>query len=99
MIDGLEDARKLAHGTYDDVIVAEHRGATGGATPAPHVVLELPERSRVIDKGQQFEIDGVLGQVPPALGVSYRLIVEPSNGSGSTHAASSTALRYQTMGR
>lgn len=93
----LEEARTLAHGTYDDVIVVEHRAADTagpGATRALHVVLEMPEGSRVIDTAQQFEVDGVLG-VAPAVGTSYRLIVEPPPDAGTAEAPHS-ALRYET---
>jgi len=97
MIDELEDARKLAHGTYDDVIVAEHRnrpGAHAAGAAVPWVVLELPEGSRVIDKSPQFEVDGVLGAAAPTVGASYRLIV--AAGAGTSAGA---ALRYESMKR
>jgi hypothetical protein len=110
----LEDARKLAHGTYDDVIVVEHRkprgatlaGASAGlqAPPAqgemlaPHVVLELPERSRVIDKAQQYEIDGVVSDRAPTVGASYRLIIGPATTqAGFNGMTAGGSLRYETM--
>ena len=113
MIQRLEDARKLAHGTYDDVIVVEHRrhGAAeaasssagdlrGASAAAVLVVLEMPEGSRVIDSAQQFHIDGVVGDTAPRVGGSYRLIVEQSSQPRSpTEATSSTALRYESMNR
>jgi hypothetical protein len=87
--------RKLAHGTYGDVIVAEHRKRTGAdELLAPHVVLEMPERSRVIDKAPQYEIDGVVGSAAPTVGVSYRLVVGPA-----TDATSGASLRYETRSR
>ena len=106
MFEGLEDARKLAHGTYDDVIVVEHRqrtgasplGASGGsqaALPAPLVVLEMPEGSRVIDMADRYEIDGVTSSTPPRVGASYRVIVAPSQ-SASGEATSGGSLIYQT---
>lgn len=112
MFQRLEDARKLAHGTYDDVIIVEHRrptvaSAAGGSAdelrgglPAVHVVLEMPEGSRAIDTAQQYEIDGVLGDIAPTVGGSYRLIVAPSTAPQSaTEATPTTALRYETMNR
>lgn len=113
MIQVLEDVRKLAHGTYDDVIVVEHRKQTGASSAsesadelqrnglvAPHVVLEMPERSRVIDTAQQYEIDGVVSNTAPTVGASYRLIVAPSNAQVSVTAATSgSSLRYETMNR
>jgi hypothetical protein len=109
MIEELEDARKLGHGTYADVIVVEHRkrpyaSSTGSAEElrqemlAPYVVLELPEGTRVIDKGAQYEIDGVLGSAAPSVGVSYRVIVAPATEETSSDATISS-LRYETMGR
>lgn len=96
MNEELEDARKLAHGTYHDVIVVEYRKPAGAlpATPAPYVVLEMPERSRVVDKAQQYEIDGVVGSVPPTIGASYRLIVGPPADPEATRIGS---LRYETL--
>ena len=108
----LEDARKLAHGTYDDVIVVEHRRSTGplsGDAPADapggdrlavHVVLEMPEGSRVIDTSQQYEIDGANGAVAPTVGASYRLIVAPAPvRPGSLEASPRGSLRYESMNR
>jgi hypothetical protein len=102
----LEDARKLAHGTYNDVIVAEHRLHAGDPAPresldgepnSPHVVLELPEGSRAIDWSQAYEIDGTLGTIPPKLGASFRLIVGPPTAQGGTvDAAANGSLRYET---
>jgi hypothetical protein len=102
----LEDARKLAHGTYNDVIIAEHRqraghpassGAGDADNTAPHVVLEMPEGSRVIDWAQTFEIDGTVSVTPPALGASFRLIVGPPTVRGEPVDARATgSLRYET---
>lgn len=97
MVQTLEDARKLAHGTYDDVIVAEHRPH---ASQALQVVLEMPEGSRVLDVSREYEIDGVVGSTAPALGRSYRLIVAPFTGHvGRTEATPNSTLRYETMNR
>jgi len=103
----LEDARKLAHGTYNDVIVAEHRrsagyraalGATSEQGPAVHVVLELPEGSRVIDWAETYEIDGVDSSAAPRLGTSYRLIVGPPTGH-SVDGPARGSLHYETRSR
>lgn len=103
----LEDARKLAHGTYNDVIVAEHRRRAGGPVPSgavdgehasPHVVLELPEGSRVIDWAPTYVIDGALGETPPKLGASFRLIVGPPTvQGGAVDAAANGSLRYEAL--
>lgn len=108
----LEDARRLAHGTYDDVIVVEHRKQAGassmggsrdalqGEALALHVVLEMPEGSRVIHTAQQYEIDGVIGDTPPVVGASYRVIVgPPATEGGFGDTAYGSALRYETMRR
>jgi hypothetical protein len=111
MIEELEDARKLAHGTYADVIVVEHRKRPGAAStgalpgvqqanaPTPHVVLEMAEGTRVIDKGQQYDIDGVVGATAPTVGVSYRLIVGPTTETASSGTTSGGSLRYETTNR
>lgn len=83
MANGLEEAQTLAHGTYDDVIVVEHRQAADGLS----TVLEMPEGSRVIDVAKQYEIDGVVGVAAPTVGASYRVIIGPEN------------LRYETLER
>lgn len=102
----LEDARKLAHGTYNDVIVAEHRRRAGSPAPgaaiegehaSPHVVLELPEGSRVIDWAPTYVIDGAVGDTPPKLGASFRLIVGPPTvQGGAVDTAANGSLRYET---
>jgi hypothetical protein len=112
MEDELEDARKLAHGTYDDVIVVEHRKRTGasstgssgqtanGALQEVHVVLEMPEESRVLDTAQHYEIDGVIGTVAPKVGTSYRVIIGPPTvQAGENVAGRDSSLRYETMKR
>lgn len=109
MIDELEDARKLGHGTYADVIVVEHRkrafaSSTGSAEEvrqellAPHVVLELPGGTRVIDKAPHYEIDGVAGSTPPSVGAAYRITVGPAKGE-TPAALASSSLRYETTNR
>ena len=102
MNEGLEDARKLAHGTYEDVIVVEHRKPAGAvsASSAAHVVLEMPEGSRVIDTTQAYEIDGLVGHAPPTVGTAYRLIVGPATkATGPAEATPAGSLRYETMHR
>jgi hypothetical protein len=108
MVDGLEDARLVAHGTYDDVIVVEHRhqagaGAVRGAASQqdlpPHVVLEMPEGTRVIDWAPEYDIDGVLGRVPPTAGASYRVIIGPPTGTAAAVDPAPGSLRYETMQR
>lgn len=99
----LEDARKLAHGIYDDVIVAEHRGASSpaaaaaGDSTALHIVLEMPEGSRAIDWAETYEIDGVASRTPPKLGASYRVIVGPPDDQAEPGATPlSGSLQYHT---
>jgi hypothetical protein len=108
MTDELEDVRKLAHGTYDDVIVVEHRkrsdaratGSSADGTYGTHVVLEMPEGSRVIDRAQTYDIDCVVGGSAPTVGASYRLVVgPPSKSTGLADGTSSGALRYETIER
>lgn len=111
MIDELEDARKLGHGTYADVIVVEHRkrpyaSSTGSAEElrqemlAPYVVLELPDATRVIDKAPQYEIDGVIGSSAPTVGTAYRVIIGPAQaGAGVSDGQLHGSLRYETTNR
>jgi hypothetical protein len=98
--DELEDASRLPHAVYDDVIVVEHRKRPAGSSPAtgdaPYVVLEFQNAERAIDRAAQFQVDGMSG-VAPQVGKAYRVVVGPSNGAaGATGSGSLGVLRYET---
>lgn len=95
MQDELQDARKLTHGAYEDVIVVEYRNRNG-ATDAPQIVLELQDGSRVIDRSTRFEVDGALGALP-AVGKAYRVLVGPApRPSGHADDTGGGSLRYES---
>lgn len=89
----LKSVRTLAHGTYEGVTVVEHRrrGGGHGATPEesqavsqrPLIVLQMANDERVIDRGKQYQMDGVISADPPKIGERYTVVIStPRNQTG-----------------